>query len=267
MPNEIRVATLNIWNRMGDWPARLAAIRAHVEREQPDLLALQEVVRVKDGDGLDQSLAIAEGLGYHAAWGRTPLDEGHPMGNAVLSRWPITRREVFALPRVGTDELRSILFVETTSPFGTLPVFTTHLNWKLHHGHVRERQIRELTDRVAQLAPVTGFPPLLLGDFNAVPESDEIRFLSGHTSLGGESVYFADAFALAGDGSNGTTFSRKNPHAAPLREPERRIDYIFVRGPDERGRGEPLEARVCFDTPVNGAFASDHFGVIARISA
>jgi len=35
----------------------------------------------------------------------------------------------------------------------------------------------------------------------------------------------------------------------------------------ERGRGEPLEARVCFDTPVNGAFASDHFGVIATISA
>ncbi len=126
--------------------------------------------------------------------------------------------------------------------------------------------MRELADRVAQLAPVDGFPPLLLGDFNATPESDEIRFLSGLTSLGGESVYFADTFAVAGDGSRGATFSRKNPYAATLREPDRRIDYVFVRGPDEQGRGEPLEARVCFDEPVDGAFASDHFGVIARIS-
>jgi endonuclease/exonuclease/phosphatase family metal-dependent hydrolase len=80
-------------------------------------------------------------------------------------------------------------------------------------------------------------------------------------------VYFADSFGAAGDGSPGTTFSKRNPFAAVCREPERRIDYVFVRGPDDSQRGEPTEASVCFDLPHEGTFPSDHFGVIATITA
>ena len=40
---------------------------------------------------------------------------------------------------------------------------------------------------------------------------------------------------------------------------------ILVRGPDGQRRGEPLHARVCFDEPEDGVFASDHFGVMATI--
>jgi len=122
-----------------------------------------------------------------------------------------------------------------------------------------------VTDQMRGLAPLSGFPPILMGDFNAEPDSDEIRFLRGRTSLGGTSVYFSDAFAIAGNGTSGATFCRANPFAAPAREPDRRIDYIFVRGPDEQGRGEPLDARLCFDKPHDGVFASDHFGVVATI--
>ena len=57
----LRVATLNIWNRFGPWEQRLAAIRAGVRSLAPDLLGLQEVLRLEpgDGDGLDQAAAIA----------------------------------------------------------------------------------------------------------------------------------------------------------------------------------------------------------------
>jgi endonuclease/exonuclease/phosphatase family metal-dependent hydrolase len=103
-----------------------------------------------------------------------------------------------------------------------------------------------------------------VGDFNATPDSDEIRFMTGLSSLGVRSVYFVDAFGLVGHG-DGTTFSRHNPFATDLREPDRRIDYIFVRGPDQRGRGEPLDSRVCFDRAVNGVYPTDHFGVVANI--
>jgi len=130
--------------------------------------------------------------------------------------------------------------------------------------------MRALTDAVARLAPTSGFPPVVVGDFNAEPDSDEIRFMRGLTGLGGDCVYFADAFAIGGDGSSGTTFSRKNPFAEPLREPDRRIDYVFVRGPDDAMRGEPTEARVCFDgahPDAGGTFPSDHFGVVATITA
>jgi endonuclease/exonuclease/phosphatase family metal-dependent hydrolase len=105
-----------------------------------------------------------------------------------------------------------------------------------------------------------------VGDFNATPDADEIRFMKGLCSLGGKSVYFADTFGIAGRG-DGTTFSRHNPFASDLREPNRRIDYVFVRGPDARGRGEPLDAHVCFDRPIDGVYPSDHFGVSATIRA
>jgi endonuclease/exonuclease/phosphatase family metal-dependent hydrolase len=50
-----------------------------------------------------------------------------------------------------------------------------------------------------------------------------------------------------------------------LREPNRRIDYVFVRGPDERFRGEPMDAAVAFTTRVAGVFPSDHYGVVATV--
>jgi endonuclease/exonuclease/phosphatase family metal-dependent hydrolase len=265
----LRVATLNIWNRFGPWEQRLEAIRAGVGALAPDLLGLQEVVRLEpdDGDGLDQAAAIADGFGYHVAYGRA-RDERW-FGNAVLSRWPIARSHVYELPRVGTDERRTLLFAEVASPFGAIPFFVTHLNWKFDEGHVRAEQILEIVHRIEALTrhhdPDNGFPALLVGDMNAEPDSDEIRYLRGLTALGGgRRVYFQDAFAFAGAGA-GITYARRNPFAAPLREPDRRIDYVLVKGRSERHRGEPVEASVCFDQPVGGTFPSDHFGVIATL--
>jgi endonuclease/exonuclease/phosphatase family metal-dependent hydrolase len=260
------VATLNIWNRFGPWEQRLIAIREGVRALAPDLLGMQEVLRLDpgEGDGLDQAAVVAEGFGYHIAYGRAHDQRWY--GNAVLSRWPILRSQVFELPRSGADERRVLLLAEVDSPHGRIPFFVTHLNWRFGDGHVREAQVREIARCVESLVTPDAFPPILVGDFNAEPEADEIRFLRGLTSLGGEKrVYFQDAFAAAGDGSPGSTFSRGNPFAAPLREPDRRIDYVFVHGRDERFRGEPLEARVCFDEPVHGTHPSDHFGVVASL--
>jgi endonuclease/exonuclease/phosphatase family metal-dependent hydrolase len=262
----LRVATLNIWNRFGPWEQRLVGIRAGVAALAPDLLGLQEVLQLRpgDGDALDQAGVIAQGFGYHIAYARAHDERWY--GNAALSRWPIARSQVFELPRGGTEEKRTLLFAEIASPHGSIPFFVTHLNWKFDEGHVREAQVREIVQRIASVVPADAFPAVLVGDFNAEPDSDEIRFLRGLTALGNaKRVYYQDAFALAGDGTPGYTFARRNTFAAPLREPDRRIDYVFVRGRDERMRGEPLEARVCFESDADGCFASDHFGVIATL--
>lgn len=258
-----RAATLNIWSRFGPWEERLVAIRANLEKLAPDVIGLQEVLRFPE---MDQAALVAGGLGYEIAWGRASENHGFPTGNAILSRWPILRTEVIELPNGGSDEQRSIVFAELAAPFGKVPVFCTHLNWKFHHGHIRQMQVKALVEAVTRLAPIDGFPPVLLGDFNAEPDSDEMRYMRGLTGLGGPCVYFADSFFLAGEGP-GVTFSKRNPFAGPLREPERRIDYVYVRGPDDAQRGEPTEARVCFDEPHAGTFPSDHFGVVATITA
>jgi endonuclease/exonuclease/phosphatase family metal-dependent hydrolase len=264
--SSVRVATLNIWNRFGPWDQRLPAIREGVKALAPDILGLQEVLRLDpgEGDALDQTVAVGEGFGYHAAYARARDQRWY--GNAALSRWPIVQSTTVELPRCGTDEKRCLLFAEIDAPFGRVPFFVTHLNWKFEHGHVREAQVREIAAFIESVATPAHFPAILVGDFNAAPDSDEIRYLRGLTSLGdARRVYFQDTFEVAGDGSPGTTFDRRNPFAAPLREPDRRIDYIFVRGRDERFRGEPLESRVCFDQAVGATFPSDHFGVVTTL--
>jgi endonuclease/exonuclease/phosphatase family metal-dependent hydrolase len=258
-----RAATLNIWSRFGPWEDRLVAIREGLRALAPDVLGMQEVLRC---EGLDQAALVSDGLGYHVAWGEASANHGYPTGNAILSRWPILKSETLPLPDGGSDERRSAVFALLDAPFGKVPFFCTHFNWKFHHGHVRQLQVRALAEAVAERAPIGSFPPVVVGDFNAEPDSDEMRFMRGLTGLGGPCVYFADAFGIAGAGP-GITFSKRNPFAEPLREPDRRIDYVFVRGPDDAQRGEPKEASVCFDQPLLGTFPSDHFGVVATLTA
>lgn len=260
-----RAATLNIWHRSGPWEERLLAIREGMKTVDPDVIGLQEVLNYP---GFDQNALITDGLGYHVAWSQSSANHGYPVGNAIFSKWPILEHRAFPLPSGGTDETRILVYALIDAPFGKLPFFTTHLNWKLHHGHIRQLQVRALADIIEELCPLdSGFPPVVTGDFNAGPEADEIRFMKGHTGLGGPCVCYADSYELVGEAAAGATFSKTNPFAEPLREPERRIDYVFVRGPDDSGRGEPIESQVVWNRSFDGAFPSDHYGVVATITA
>jgi endonuclease/exonuclease/phosphatase family metal-dependent hydrolase len=262
--HRLRILTLNIWNRQGPWERRLELIRAGIARLAPDLVGLQEVL---ESDGKSQADEIREGLGYEAAFGCAhDLGGGVRFGNAALSRWPIARSSVFGLPTGKSEEHRSLLLAHVDSPYGMLPFFVTHLNWRLHHGAIREEQVVSVAARVKEEAPINGLPPIVVGDFNAEPESTEIRFLKGLHALGGASTYLADCFGIAGEGRGVTFDAERNPFAAPTHEPLRRIDYVFVRGPDQRGRGKPLSARVVMDEVDGGVAATDHYGVLAEIS-
>lgn len=261
----LKVVTINIWNRAGPWDRRLELLRAGIAALDPDVVGLQEVM----SDGT-RSLAddIAEGLGYVSAFGAAKaMGGGIDFGNAVLSRWPIVSHETEAIPVPEQVEDRSLLLAEIDAPFGRLPFVVTHLSWKFHDGWIREQQVLALARAVGRRFPTRGphLPLVLVGDFNTRPEATEIRFLTGLHALEGESFYVADCFELAGEGPGITFDARNNPYAAPTHEPPRRIDYVFVRGPDARGRGTPLAARVVLDELVDGVAPSDHYGVYAEI--
>ena len=276
----LRIATLNIWNKSGPWQERLQLIRTELHARSPHILGLQEVLRLLPPGGAPyvpapetcQATEIALGSDYRIAYAAAADYGGGLMfGNAVLSRFPILEQRSFILPSLDSGESRSLLYALCESPFGPLPVFVTHLNWKFHQGNVRLAQVRFIAERVAELAPVRGatLPPVLMGDFNAEPEADEIRFLRGLSVVENRSVFFADAWVYGGDGSAGATFARNNDYAAVAREPSRRIDYVFVRGPDELLRGEPMTTEVAFATPSSGPagriWPSDHFGVVTDV--
>ncbi len=254
-------ATLNIWQKFGPWEERMPRLRSALAKEMPDVIGLQEV-RVEAG--FDQLASLNQELAYHAVFGAT-FDDGYgKTGNGILSRWEVLRSEVVPLP-TAHEEWRCLVFALLDSPYGKLPFFTTHLNWQLDDGASRRLQVRAITGAVAELSRGADFPAVLVGDFNAEPDSDEMRYLRGLTGIDGHYVYYADAWVFAGDGSPGTTYSKSNPFGEVHREAERRIDYVYVRAP-ERGRGEPIASRVAFTEPVEGMFPTDHYGVVATIA-
>jgi endonuclease/exonuclease/phosphatase family metal-dependent hydrolase len=279
MPERVAVLTLNVWNRSGPWPERLALVKRELARLSPDVIGLQEVMRlVRPGTHeplspeLDQAAEIANGLGYQIAFApAADYGNGLVMGNAVLSRFPILATRAFRLPDRGTGESRALVYALLDAPWGRLPVFVTHLNWRFEHGFVRLDQVAYVTERIEELAPPRGalLPPVLMGDFNAEPDADEMRYLRGLHVKDGASVYYADAWIYAGDGGPGTTYDPRNDYARQNREPPRRIDYIFARGPDAKLRGEPMRAELCCTAPEPGpdgpVWPSDHFGVYAEL--
>jgi endonuclease/exonuclease/phosphatase family metal-dependent hydrolase len=278
---KLRVATLNIWNKAGPWAERLPLIRKQLTELAPDVLGLQEVLRLIPNEKAppvpavdnDQATEIADGLGYNVAYGiAADYSGGLKFGNAILTRHEILETATFPLPGADSGETRSLLYALLDTPWGRLPVFVTHLNWKLHHGSVRVKQAAYAAERIFALAPVEAdlLPPILMGDFNAGPSADEIRYLRGEHAIDGRSIYFADAWDYAELAGAGYTYARNNAYALKNGEPNRRIDYIFVRGPDKRMRGEPSNVRLAFTETIAGkegpVWASDHYGVTCELS-
>ena len=260
-----RVVTLNIWHRSGPWTERLRLIRDGLHALDADVIGLQEVLAFPGMPS--QADEIAAGTGWNVFYGTAwQVGGGLTFGNAILSPHALSATQVLPLPTEPGLDTRSVAFARVDVPHGPMPCFVTHFSFQLHLGHVRCQQARALADHVARIAPIDGPPPVIMGDLNAQPDADEIRFLRGATSLGGRSVYFADCWQLNGT-DPGYTYDRRNPYALRSHEPSARFDYVFVRGPDRALRGEPIAARLALETPLDGVWPSDHFAVVADIYA
>lgn len=261
----LKILTLNLWHDQGPWARRLPRIRQWIERLDPDVVALQEVLR---GAAFDQLQEVFAGRAVHLDFAEATRFWREPhlsFGNAIASRWPIRDREELRLPESGDHEKRVALSVTLETPHGLLGFTCTHLNWKLHHGMVRERQALALADFSRARRPGLDLPPVIAGDLNAEPDSAEVRYLTGLQSLEGRSALFYDAWRVAGDGGPGYTWSNRNPYAQVAIEPDRRIDYVLAGYPRPNGVGRFERCRVVCDDEEGGIWPADHFGVLAEL--
>ncbi len=268
----LRFLTLNLWGDNGPWESRLALVAEKLDSLKPDVVALQEV-REAPGRLANQAHALAHHRGYAYAFAPTTKNvvTGGDEGLAILSRSPIGAQEFRALPHSTEKEGRGVLSARVDSPdFGQFWVHTTHLSYRQHEGDKREQQVIAVDDVVT--AHAGDNPQVIMGDFNATPSSDEIRWLCGLTTLGGRRVFYQDVWDVLHAGQPGFTWARANPYIARLAflRPDRRLDYIFVTPPRRDGRGTIHSARLMFDEPVvmpsgERLFASDHFGVVAEV--
>lgn len=255
----VSVVTWNLWWRFGPWEQRQAAIEQVLRTADADLICLQEVWAT--ADGADQAAQLAEALGMHHARSKTAFQQGVAFGNAVLSRWPITSTEVLALPRPdGRPSHRQAVLARVDSPRGELHIISTHIDHRFDASVARQAQLRALCQFVSDTRGPTdsSFPTVIGADLNAVPDSDELRALTGRSAPPVDGLVFSDAWELAGDGSPGWTWRADNPYLANASWPNRRLDYVLVSWPRGDGSGTPVKAELLALIPVDGVMASDH---------
>jgi endonuclease/exonuclease/phosphatase family metal-dependent hydrolase len=259
----LHLVTWNIWATNANWPTRRKALVASLTGVNPDIIALQETSHPPGEATQTADLASAVGLNHHVH--ATPPRPAHHRGLGVISRWPITTHDVIALPAGGhPDEHRIALHATITTPRGPFPLITTHLNWRLDDSAVRQQQVRTIIETVAAL-DYQHLPAVVCGDLNASPESDEVRMLTGYTTVPIPGVVFQDAWTVAGDDSPGYTWTRSNPHAARERFGPARLDYILIQWhPDKPG---PILNATILDGSHAGTWASDHAGLHATLAA
>jgi endonuclease/exonuclease/phosphatase family metal-dependent hydrolase len=270
----MRIVTWNLWWRFGPWQARQKAILTALRELRPDVVGLQEVWAV-DGENLAEWLAGE--LGLHCAWAASPAPErwrrriGDPtvdIGNAVLSRWPVVDQDVLALPApADTDDGRLALYARLAGPGHDIPFFTTHFASAPDASAVRCGQVAALAGFVARHRGGTPFPPVVTGDLNAWPDSDEIRLLGGYkTAPAVPGQVLLDAWEYADPAAPSATWDAANPYVAPTHEPSVRIDYIHVGPPGPGGLGHVRGVRRACDGPVDGVWPSDHAAVVADLA-
>jgi endonuclease/exonuclease/phosphatase family metal-dependent hydrolase len=268
----LRVMTWNLWWRFGDWRRRFDAIVHVLRSSSPDIVGLQEVWATATEN---QARILADLLDMHVAWRPSPAPEHYQrrigdravtVGNAILSRWPISRESSCVLPAGAGDAGRTTLCALVTAPTGAVPFFATQLTAAVGHSALRSDQVRALTRWVVDETP-PGASPLVTGDFNAEPDSDEIRLLGGHkTPPPVPGLVLLDTWRYADPGVRGWTWDRRNPAVLATGEPDARIDYVFLGyRPNTDSLVRVLDAWLDGNEPVDGIWPSDHAAVVAEL--
>jgi endonuclease/exonuclease/phosphatase family metal-dependent hydrolase len=242
---DFTAATLNIWHDQGDWPARRAVILDTLRVLSPDVLFLQEVL---EKEGLpNQALQLADSLGWSFVFASVdPPGAAKRYGNAILTRHRLVATHEIMLPPL--DDYRVAVHARLEAGGRTVDAYATHLHHTAEGAHIRAEQVRGL---LAFVDSTRGEGELVIGgDFNAEADRPELAPLRQR---------YVDCYAARHTGTDGATVTTLNP---ALGHAPCRIDHLFV---EPRGL-RPVAAGIILDAPSpRGVWASDHFGVWARL--
>jgi len=248
-----------------DLDRRLEIVAEELSALGADIVGLQEVSTSRRRGNVAARLAAR--LGFHYVYApslfRLFASEWHNRlaaallnfteGPAIVSRFPIVTWEAHKLPRCGRFfDPRVLLFAELLTPWGQLPVFSTHTSGDPCH----TKRVAELVrDRRGPL------PAVLMGDFNAVEGSPVMTALTEETG-------FLDVFRAANPTASGLTVWQRVDAAEPT--VRRRVDYLFLI-PGTDVPGTVVGSRVVLDTPRRLAegkvlWPSDHYGVLGEVA-
>lgn len=269
--DHVRVGTLNLWH--ADVGREVRTQRAAEWMRGLDVLCVQEATV----DGSWNTLVeLEERSGVPLV---TPLRTGETNSRVgVFSTLPVLETAMLKLPGRYGDGLAMHCAMAVLSVKGeAVPVFSVHLTWGSQNEWVRLQQLQFIAKYVDERwgADTAKTPAVIAGDFNATPESDSVRYLSGLTASNPGTLW-TDAWVRPyAPGADGTTSDGSNPYAvwtavsgangagSLVRDdllPNRRIDYVFVRGWRHGRPYSPVATEV-----VRDPLMSDHYPVVTTL--
>ena len=236
MSMKIKVMTFNIQHGR-DFIKRdinLHMMADVIRNQQADIIGLNEVRGLGTHiDYQEQARIIGEDLGFYYYFGKAiDLPQG-PYGNALLSRFPLSKIETIMIPdplikneKVLCYETRCIIKAKIEEL--NLTIFISHF------GLAQSEQRNALSTLTKEVTKVEG-PCIFMGDLNMTPEDEKIKQIE---------EYLTDVSFMI----------RGNQLSFPSIDPVRKIDYIFVNS--------FLEV---IDAEIPEIVASDHFPHTATI--
>ena len=241
---EVKVATLNLFNGMGQWELRAPLVVDQLEELRPDVIGFQEVDMA-----LDQAIWIGEQVNN-----RLPgqphyrIKDARFQGLATMSRIGFQSHDILDLMTFERIAQRMEFRCDDT-PFHLV---NTHLHYLPESQQERVDQLKYLLawlDRDARKLPM-----VILGDFNAyaVPPEPAVTLMKARYRSAHESVHGREP-----EKTWMTPVNTCDP------SPHGTLDYIFV---SEEWRIK--EAGLAFDKPAldnANVYPSDHLGLYAVI--
>jgi endonuclease/exonuclease/phosphatase family metal-dependent hydrolase len=266
----LTVANWNLWGRWGE--PRSPDIVSELASHSADIVGLVEVWRQGDELQVEQ---LAEALGY-PHWAYAELDSGassgEPWGVGLLSRLPIEDELRVEFPNPNHPQSPGVALITTVrsdeGPLDVVCLCEWGLSWSGYGADGTSDRLasyqflaRALLDRRREIAPI------VVGDFNNVPEGRELRALTGKDLHGSLAMSFMDAWEFANGAQGGWTFdAQSNAHLRARPFGRHRIDYILTgSGPSFRGLWRANEVAVFGQTGASGMPPSDHYGVVAKL--
>jgi endonuclease/exonuclease/phosphatase family metal-dependent hydrolase len=232
MPREISVATYNVhrWSGVNGRGTPDAARAAFVISElDADVIALQEVLRPFTGE--DPLEMLSDALGLHLAFAVTRQHRLGQLGNAILSRFPISGLSVLDISHSRIERRGALCARFNDKPGGAgVAIVATHLSLV---DRTRHRQVQSLLEH-PELASGAA---VLLGDMNAWRNCKASREL---------------------DETLERHHNRAWPASFPAPRPVLALDRIYARGADV------IDVRT--HESAASKRASDHLPVVARVA-
>ncbi|HEY8223806.1 MAG TPA: endonuclease/exonuclease/phosphatase family protein [Pyrinomonadaceae bacterium] len=231
----LRVMTYNIHVGVGmDKQLDLQRIADVINKERPDLVALQEVDRgVERTQRKDEIVELARLTHMEYAFAHNLDYQGGQYGVAILSRYPIRTTDHRMYQNKREAERRGMIRIEAKIGGKLVNFVTTHLDYQFQDGRLFEAE-----QLVEFLRDVKG-PLILAGDFNDEPTGTAYKLML---------TQFDDTWLSSRQKASGFTY--------PADKPIKRIDYILIRKSDR------LRAR---KSSVVETLASDHIPVLTEI--